>query len=397
MLAQNDSISTLLSVNSLTSGFIRLKIQLNKGWFMAQSTQNLESPSRPNPSAPSFRSGAVARLAGMPVSTLRIWEQRYQAVGPSTAPSGHRLYSAADVERVVALRQLTQRGHAIGSLAALAVEQLRDLAQTHASADTPASAKPSARSVPLRIVVVGQAMLQRLRRPAVLGRWASRPQIVAAYDSLEEALQAAQAAQAAAGQGGASIDLLLWQASSLQDGSVADVMAARDAWRAQGVAVAYRFAVPTERDALVSAGASVVREPADDGALVAWLSSFGSSFVSAAHARDRQETGHGVDRRLLDALALGAAANPLPAWRFDDAVLTEFAGLPSSVACECPSHVAELLMQITSFERYTASCANRDLADAELHAYLQRVAGTARLLFEAALERVAVAEGLALP
>lgn len=361
---------------------------------MAQSTQNLESPSRPNPSAPSFRSGAVARLAGMPVSTLRIWEQRYQAVGPSTAPSGHRLYSAADVERVVALRQLTQRGHAIGSLAALTVEQLRDLAQTHASADTPASAKPSARSVPLRIVVVGQAMARRLRRPAVLGRWASRPQIVGAYDSLEEAVEAAQAA---AGEGGASIDLLLWHASSLQDGSVADVMAARDAWRAQGVAVAYRFAVPTARDALVSAGASVVREPADDGALVAWLSSFGSSFVSAAHARDRQETGHGVDRRLLDALALGAAASPLPARRFDDAVLTEFAGLPSSVACECPSHVAELLMQITSFERYTASCANRDLADAELHAYLQRVAGTARLLFEAALERVAVAEGLALP
>ena len=33
---------------------------------------------------PSFRSGAVARMAGMPVSTLRIWEQRYQAVGPTT-------------------------------------------------------------------------------------------------------------------------------------------------------------------------------------------------------------------------------------------------------------------------------------------------------------------------
>jgi len=366
---------------------------------MVQSTQNLKLPSQPNLSAPSFRSGAVARLAGMPVSTLRIWEQRYQAVGPSTAPSGHRLYSAADVERVVALRQLTQHGHAIGSLAALAVEQLRDLAQTLASAATPASASPLERSEPLRIVVVGQAMAQRLSRPTVLNRWVRRPQIVAAYDSLEEAAQAAQAARAAAaGRGGALvIDLLVWQASSLQDGSVSDVMAARDAWRAQDVAVSYRFAVPTARDALVSAGASVVREAADDGALVAWLSSFGSSPVFAGHARDRQEMGPGVDRKLLDALALGAAANPLPARRFDDAVLTEFAGLVSSVACECPSHVAELLMQITSFERYSASCANRDLADAELHAYLQRVAGTARLLFEAALEHVAVAEGLALP
>jgi hypothetical protein len=98
---------------------------------------------------------------------------------------------------------------------------------------------------------------------------------------------------------------------------------------------------------------------------------------------------------LFDALTQGTSALPTP--RFDDTALTRFASLSSSVACECPSHVAELLMQIASFESYSASCANRNLADAELHGYLQRVAGTARLLFEVALERVAVAEGLALP
>jgi len=80
-----------------------------------------------------------------------------------------------------------------------------------------------------------------------------------------------------------------------------------------------------------------------------------------------------------------------------------------------PCCVAELLVQISSFERYSASCANRKpqtatwqmprcrdaemprCRDAEMPSYLQRVAGMARLLFGAALERVAVAEGLALP
>ncbi|MDP3204677.1 MAG: hypothetical protein Q8M80_11480, partial [Hydrogenophaga sp.] len=103
----------------------------------------------------------------------------------------------------------------------------------------------------------------------------------------------------------------------------------------------------------------------------------------------------GADPWSLD--ALGLPAGPAPARRFDDATLTEFAGLSSSVGCECPSHVAELLMQIGSFERYSASCASRSPADAELHLHLQRVAGAARMLFEAALERVATAEGLALP
>ena len=82
---------------------------------------------------PSFRIGAVARKAGMPVSTLRIWERRYQAVGPSTAPSGHRLYQAADMERVSLLRRLTERGHAISLLAKLDTTQLRVLAQATTS------------------------------------------------------------------------------------------------------------------------------------------------------------------------------------------------------------------------------------------------------------------------
>jgi DNA-binding transcriptional MerR regulator len=342
---------------------------------------------RSDASSPSFRSGAVARMAGMPVSTLRVWEQRYQAVGPTTAPSGHRLYSLADVERVVALRQLTEQGHAIGSLAQLNVDQLQDLTRTHASADAAETAKRSERRLPLRLVVVGQAMAQRLRRPTVFDRWPKPPQIVAAFDSLDEASRAAVASN------DTPVDLLLWCASSLQDDAVAKLKAAREAWRAHEMAVAYRFAVPTARDALVSAGASVVREPADDGALAAWLSTFEASPVSAGDACIEA----GIDHRWFDALALSGGVSALPVRRFDDTALTKFAGLSSSVACECPSHVAELLMQITSFESYSASCANRNLADSELHNYLHRVAGTARLLFEAALEHVAIAEGLALP
>jgi DNA-binding transcriptional MerR regulator len=380
---------------SLTTLFKQLKIELNKGRFMAHSAQNLNMQSRLDPASPTFRSGAVARLAGMPVSTLRIWEQRYQAVGPITAPSGHRLYSAADVERVMLLRQLTQQGHAIGSLAMLNVEQLQHLAATRVRAETAASAQPMVRSAPLRIVVVGQAMAQRLRRPAVLARWTRPLQIVGAFDSLDETVHAA------AGQGGAPVDLLLWHASDLQADAVTDLKAAQTAWQAREMAVAYRFAGAAARDALVNAGAAVVREPSDDGALVAWLSSFGSAPVLAGTAHSRAQTSgaiaHGIDQRLFDALTLSAGGNALPMRRFDDTALTKFAGLSSSVACECPSHVAELLMQIASFERYSASCANRNLADAQLHSDLQRVAGTARLLFEAALERVAVAEGLALP
>jgi len=83
--------------------------------------------------------------------------------------------------------------------------------------------------------------------------------------------------------------------------------------------------------------------------------------------------------------------------RYDDAALTDFAGLSSTIACECPKHVAELLIQLSRFEAYSADCQSQSPADASLHDYLRRIAGQARALFESALERVAIEEGLMLP
>jgi hypothetical protein len=45
----------------------------------------------------------------------------------------------------------------------------------------------------------------------------------------------------------------------------------------------------------------------------------------------------------------------------------------------------------------SADCRHRSAADAELHAYLQQVAVTSRARFKAALEHVALHEGLILP
>jgi|LNFM01.2.fsa_nt_gb DNA-binding transcriptional MerR regulator len=352
---------------------------------MSPRKSTRRAPLPASPAQPSFRSGAVARLADMPVSTLRIWEQRYQAVAPSTASTGHRQYSANDVERVVLLRQLTLHGHAIGSLAGLTIEQLRDLFRTHEMNPPGAPGRDAA----LRIVVVGQAMARRLERPAVDQLWSTAPEWVAVFDSL------AEAAQAGALLKQQPIDVLLCHAPGLQVDVLPDLKAAQQAWRARHVGVAYRFAGAAARDALVKSGASVVREPADDAALVAWLRSLVPAGGDGAQVHAPARNLKGADPWSLD--ALGLPAGPAPARRFDDATLTEFAGLSSSVGCECPSHVAELLMQIGSFERYSASCASRSPADAELHLHLQRVAGAARMLFEAALERVAKAEGLVLP
>ena len=73
------------------------------------------------------------------------------------------------------------------------------------------------------------------------------------------------------------------------------------------------------------------------------------------------------------------------------------AGRSSTMACECPRHVAELLVQPSHFEAYSAECGHRSAADAELHAYLRKVAAASRARFEAALGHVALHEGPILP
>ena len=76
---------------------------------------------------PRYRSSAAARMVNIPVATLRVWERRYQVVGPVQAASGHRLYSSQDVRRLVLIKQLVNKGHGIGMLARMPTPQLQDL------------------------------------------------------------------------------------------------------------------------------------------------------------------------------------------------------------------------------------------------------------------------------
>jgi DNA-binding transcriptional MerR regulator len=51
-------------------------------------------------SRPVYSISAVARMVGVPVATLRTWEERYALVVPERNASGHRLFSRAQVEQL---------------------------------------------------------------------------------------------------------------------------------------------------------------------------------------------------------------------------------------------------------------------------------------------------------
>lgn len=306
-----------------------------------------------SPAALRLRSGTVARLAGVPVATLRVWERRYAVVSAPKTATGHRVYSQADVLRIRLLKQLTDRGHAIGSIATLAMPDLQALAD----------GMPAPRPGFMQVVVVGRGAAQRLATAPGLA--------LTVFDDI---------AAAEAGPVDVAADLLLVHLSSLQPAAEQQVPALAARWGTSAVVVLYAFGAEAVADALRAKGMTVRREPATGRDLVRLIgaarpSSFASHAARAAVVAD----------------ASPAAA---PARRFSDHELVRLAEAPSTVACECPRHLAEIVMQLGGFERYSAECVSRSPQDAALHRHLSELAGTARALLEQALERVAIDEGL---
>lgn len=93
-------------------------------------------------SAPRYAIRIAAQRSGITPDTIRAWERRYRAVDPARSGTDRRLYSDADIERLRLLREVVDRGHSIGSVAALPREELLFLLAGDRAADTPPTSPP---------------------------------------------------------------------------------------------------------------------------------------------------------------------------------------------------------------------------------------------------------------
>ena len=311
---------------------------------------------KPESKPTGYRSGVAARLAGLPVETLRVWERRYGVSDADRSPHGQRLYSADQVRRLGLLKRVVDQGHAIGTVARLAADELIALA---GAAPSPAGAGAIA---PLKIAVAGAALARRL------GAIRTSPEL----DIVASCFQLEGAAEAMAG---VSADVLLIESSEMSADALPQIQAARRAMQVGTVVVLYRFCDSATVRRLREHGCLVARAPSD-----------------------------AAEVAVLCSTALTGAARPppgpttaAPPRRLDDQALAALSSASSSINCECPRHLADILMMLASFERYSYQCQNRNASDAALHEDLGRSAGHARVMMEQALERLAYAEGLPLP
>jgi DNA-binding transcriptional MerR regulator len=313
-----------------------------------------------------YRSGDAARLAKMPVATLRIWERRYGVVAPPKSESGQRLYSEDDVRRLSLLKGLVQRGHPIGTIAKLVRAQLEQLALGRS--DRQIAQWPSdtaAQPAGITLVVVGDALLRRLEAEDVDLSEAGVANAVR-FASLDEAASHLAIEPA---------DAMLMMVTSLHEDVASQILNLCETFQARTVAVAYAFGTDRAIQTLRLSGVRLYREPDSRTELRQVL----EELASAAQ---------GWSATSQEGLWSRAAR------RFDDRTLADIAARSSTIACECPRHLAELIMKLSAFEKYSDECESRSVEDILLHRNLGDVANRALAMFESALARIAREEGL---
>ena len=316
-----------------------------------------------------FKTGIVAHIVGMPANTLRVWERRYGLQCSQIDGQGHRLYSADDVQRIAALRQLTLQGHAIGLVARQTPDALRDLLSTQDQVREVAQAMAQPVGPVRQLLVVGAALATRISRAAPRRQL----RVAATLNALPETLAALRAASA---PGVASPDALLLHLPSLHVQQVEEIAAAASALALPPVLVVYGYSNSQALRRCAELGIQPWRDTHNDRGLVGWiLDSLGASRAAPAAA-------------IAPARADSKVAPPA-APQYDAATLADWATRKTEVACECPAHVAELLLRLQQFEAYSADCEHRNDQDRQLHEQLHHLAGTARMLLESAMHLLA--------
>jgi DNA-binding transcriptional MerR regulator len=320
------------------------------------------------PNTPLHKIGAVSSLSGVPTPTLRVWEVRYATFTPLKTQGRHRLYSDDDVLKATLLKRLTEQGHAISNIANLSSQALNNLLMQQQSSNR-IQVHRQLEDRTISMAIVGLALAGRIEsKKFTLSFNNHEIKVADIFNDLSDALGAefAQPTQ-----------ILLIKTNSLHAGIEVDIHKLAQRCQALQVIVLYNYGQQNIIESMKFSGMIVRREPISDSDLADLINSV--LLVGA----EQKNSG----------FVVGAV---IPQRKYSDATLAKVAAISSNVLCECPRHVAEIIAQLASFEQYTHECLNKSTEDAHLHAYLSSVSGSARALFESALEMVAKHEGIEL-
>jgi MerR family transcriptional regulator, light-induced transcriptional regulator len=307
-----------------------------------------------------YRIATVSNLTGIPIPTIRVWESRHAVVEPMRNAGNARLYRRADIERLSLVKAAVDAGHAISTVASLTDRQIKarftDIAVR--------LSKP--RETCCRVLVCGTALAAVLKTA-----WRARSDV-----RLQSSLPAPPIAKF---ESLPLVDAVIVDVSSVNNVLPATLRQIRAATGALILIVVYGFANRQVLARLDAANVIALAAPTDPAQL-ARICQLGLAIDPAPPTAFSQMLLH--------------SASPQ---RYSDGFLHQLSQMPSKVQCECPNHLADLLMKLSAFERYSLECESLNAKDASMHAMMYSASGHCRGFLEEVLKRLMVHENIPEP
>jgi DNA-binding transcriptional MerR regulator len=297
--------------------------------------------------------GTVSRLTKISQDTLRVWERRYDLGATQKTASGRRQYTQNELEHLQIISALLDRGYKIGEIAAMERKTLDALQ----SSDLMAT-RPYAAPTRTHLLVVGKELCDWLNEnQSCLVRLKATFIIEELQDFDGQDLLKLQ-----------PVDLLMVSAESPSE---------RDSQRMSEL----RSMIGSPPTLVCHTAGTASGNSGNDDILLAkgpmTVEAFAASVKCLMAKAELRAGDSGLTR-------LGKPKSRL----FSNQALDDIRQSPASIACDCPSHLSELIESLSAFEAYSSECAVENWSDAATHACVYAYANQARWLIEKALATV---------
>lgn len=299
-----------------------------------------------------YRIGAIASLTGITPDALRVWEKRYGLIQPKRTTTGNRIYSEEDLTRLSLIKNLLDAGDSISKLVSLDISELKKRVATllHKRVVDDEEMRPC------RVIVIGVNMAMRFEQLSD-----EDVQLVGHADSPEQIETLKTEIKP---------DLVIFEIPTLNDSHVNKLTNWIEQLDAQHGIVVYRFANKKVLEKIRHKRIVLLRAPVETQTVIRHCDAILRQILTTSK---------------LSSFALPDMAEPIPKRSYDDEKLARIANISSTIKCECPQHLADLIIALTAFETYSVQCEDQSDKDAALHNYLYKMTAQARHTMETAL------------
>ena len=303
-----------------------------------------------------YKIGAVSKITGINIPTLRSWENKFDIVTPTRVNGTQRGYTKQDLDKLVLIQALIDSGDSISSLRGLSLEQLQSRLLSNDSSKNDSNSSHE-KLLELNVITIGTMI------PDLEAETAGLPSIKVAkkYDLDEFTDDENEEIKC-------DCDLIIFELATLHIQTINWIKDILTNNSINHCIILYRFA---SSDGMMAANTdkrlNTLRQPVsaqDIFLMIKFLTDIEPSNRNSVKARHDEHV------------------------PFTDKELWEISVMANPIHCECPKHLSSIISSIKGFEKYSADCEELSESDRILHRELEENAKEARIIMEKSLRKV---------